>query len=147
MANTSDIWQQVAHTSCHLSSPSCSTRATQKSPTLNNKCRVFWKKSGEWTISRKMTRQKEQERGQVREIKWQPWDSKQGRNIRHPWPPFGTCSSITCTANQNSADISERELFGYYPRIHIYIHTCICGLVFCLFVGMRRRPLASSASY
>ena len=62
MANTSAIWQQAAHATYQLSSPSCSTRAIQKSLTLNEKYpRVFWKKSGEWTINRKMTRQKEQE--------------------------------------------------------------------------------------
>ena len=63
MANTSAIWQQAAHTTDQLSSPSCSTRAIQKSLTLNKKyLKVFWKKkSGEWTISRKMTRLKEQE--------------------------------------------------------------------------------------
>ena len=62
MANTSAIWQQTAHTTYQLSSPSCSTGAIQKSLTLNEKyLRVLWKKSGEWTISRKMTRQKEQE--------------------------------------------------------------------------------------
>ena len=45
MANTSAIWQQAAHTTYQLSSPSCSTRAIQKSPTLNEKyLRVFWKK-------------------------------------------------------------------------------------------------------
>ena len=56
-------WQQVAHTTYQLSSPSCLTRARQKSLTLNEKyLRVFWKKKAEeWTISRKMTRQKEQE--------------------------------------------------------------------------------------
>ena len=45
MANTSAIWQQTAHTTDQLSSPSCSTRAIQKSLTLNeNYLRVFWKK-------------------------------------------------------------------------------------------------------
>ena len=45
MANTSAIWQQAAHTTYQLSSPSCSTRAIQKSLTLNKNClRVFWKK-------------------------------------------------------------------------------------------------------
>ena len=40
----------------------CSTRAIQKSLTLNEKYLSFLeKKSGEWTISRKMTKQKEQE--------------------------------------------------------------------------------------
>ena len=60
-ANTSAIWQQAAHTTYQLSSPSCSTRAIQKSLTLNEKYLSFLgKKSGEWTISRKITRQKEQ---------------------------------------------------------------------------------------
>ena len=46
MANTSAIWQQAAHTTYQLSSPSCSTRAIQKSLTINKKdLRVFWKKS------------------------------------------------------------------------------------------------------
>ena len=61
MANTSAIWQQAAHTTYQLSSPSCSTRAIQKSLTLKKNYEFSGKKSGEWTISRKMTRQKEQE--------------------------------------------------------------------------------------
>ena len=62
MANTSAIWQQAAHTTYQLSSPSCLTRAIQKSLTLNEKYLSFLeKKAEEWTISRKMTRQKEQE--------------------------------------------------------------------------------------
>ena len=45
MANTSAIWQQAAHTTYQWSSPSCLTRAIQKSLTLNDKyLRVFWKK-------------------------------------------------------------------------------------------------------
>ena len=49
----------VASCTYHLSSPSCSTRAIQKSLTLNEKYLSFLgKKSGEWTIRRKMTRQK-----------------------------------------------------------------------------------------
>ena len=48
MANTSAIWQQAAHTTYQLSSPSCSTRAIQKSLTLNEKyLTVFWKQSQE----------------------------------------------------------------------------------------------------
>ena len=48
MANTSAIWQQAAHTTYQLSSPSCSTGAIQKSLTRNEKdLRVFWKKSQE----------------------------------------------------------------------------------------------------
>ena len=46
MANTSAIWQQAAHATYQLSSPSCSTWAIQKSLTLHKKYwKVFWKKS------------------------------------------------------------------------------------------------------
>ena len=42
---TSAIWQQAAHTTYQLLSPNCSTRAIQRSLTLNeNYMRVFWKK-------------------------------------------------------------------------------------------------------
>ena len=48
VANTSAIWQQAAHSTYQLSSPSCSTIAIQKSLTLNEKyLRVFWKKGQE----------------------------------------------------------------------------------------------------
>ena len=47
MANTSAIWQQTADTTYQLSSPSCSTRAIQKSPTLNAKYLSFLEKSQE----------------------------------------------------------------------------------------------------
>ena len=47
MANTSAIWQQVAHTTYQLSSPSCSTRAIQKSLNLNEKYLSFLEKSQE----------------------------------------------------------------------------------------------------
>ena len=53
-ANTSAIRQQVTHTICQLSSPSCSTRAIQKSLTPNKKCLTINfvdKQSGGWTIS------------------------------------------------------------------------------------------------
>ena len=59
MENTSAIWQEAARTTYQLSSPSCSTKAIQNSSILNvimkKYLRVFWKKSEEWTISRKMT--------------------------------------------------------------------------------------------
>ena len=60
MVNTSAIWQQAAHTTYQLSSLSCSTRTIQKSLTLNEKefSGEKKKKAGEWTNSRKMTRQK-----------------------------------------------------------------------------------------
>ena len=48
MANTIAIWQQAAHTTYQLTSPSCSTRAIQKSLTLKEKClRIFWGKCHE----------------------------------------------------------------------------------------------------
>ena len=53
------------------------------------------KKSGEWTISKKMTRQKEQEdyaekqeRKYKMGMKWQSYDSRQGEDIRHTQPFF-----------------------------------------------------------
>ena len=87
MANSSAIWQQAAHTTYQLSSPSCCQSAnqndnknktnnkTERKPhlTRNKKCLSFLerdtererererKKSGEWTISSKMIRQKNQE--------------------------------------------------------------------------------------
>ena len=65
MANTSATWQQAAHTTYQLSSPSCSTQAIQKSQTRNKKIlRVFWKKS--------------QENGPLAE-KWQDRKSKRTR--------------------------------------------------------------------
>ena len=61
MANTSAIWQQAAHTTYQLSSPSCSTRAIQKSLTLNENYLSFLEKSQEnGPLAEKMTRQKEQ---------------------------------------------------------------------------------------
>ena len=94
MANTSAIWQQAAHTTYQLASPSCSTRAIQKSLTLNEKyLRVFWKKE-DCTVSRKMTerarglgREKIEETGkgnQMTALRFQI-----GGDIRHPRPPFG----------------------------------------------------------
>ena len=47
IANTSAIWQQAAHTTYQLSSPSCSTRAIQKKiyiPLNKKKLRIFWRK-------------------------------------------------------------------------------------------------------
>ena len=63
MAYTRAKWQQAAPTTYQLSFPSRSTRTIQKSLTLKEIYLSFLerKKSGEWTISRKMTRQKEQE--------------------------------------------------------------------------------------
>ena len=57
MANTSAIWQQAAHTTYHLP-------AAQQELYNNKKRQIFEfsaKKSREWTISRKMSRQKQRE--------------------------------------------------------------------------------------
>ena len=52
--HTSAIWQQAAHTTYQLSSPSSSARTIQKRLTINKNIWVFWKKKSEkWTISRK----------------------------------------------------------------------------------------------
>ena len=71
MANTSAIRQQAAHTTYQLSSPSCSTRAIQKSLTLNKKYFSFLEKSQEngplaekWQDKKsKRTRQKKAKKG------------------------------------------------------------------------------------
>ena len=103
MANTRAIWQQAAHTTYQPSSPTCSTRAIQKSITLNEKYLSFLeeKNSGEWTISRKITRQKEQEdQAEKEKEKKEGEKSKRGDRKgesndsseipdRHPRPPFG----------------------------------------------------------
>jgi len=53
MANTSATWQQAAHTTDQLSSPSCSTRAMQKAHLLKKNTGEFSGKGpGEWKISR-----------------------------------------------------------------------------------------------
>ena len=64
MENASAIWRQAVHATYQLSFPSCLARAihTFKSLTFNEN--IFWelfgKTSDEWTINRKMIRQKEQ---------------------------------------------------------------------------------------
>ena len=97
-ANTSAIWQQAAHTTYQLSSPSRSTRAIQKSPTYNQNKLSFLEKSQEngplaekWQErNSKRTREKQQERRQERGTKWQPWDSRQEDDIRHHDLPTAT---------------------------------------------------------
>ena len=61
-ANSSTTRQHTAYTTNQPTPPSCQTRATQKSPSLNEKYwRIFWKKSSEELTSRhtKKKRQKE----------------------------------------------------------------------------------------
>ena len=89
MANTSIIWQQAAHATCQLLSPSRSARAIQYSTLLTKNVLEFTgKKPGEWTISRKMTSQEKQEdqaekeeNRQEREIKRQHGESRQTSDI------------------------------------------------------------------
>ena len=54
-ANTSAIWQHAAHITDQLTSPSCWTGATQKSPSLNKKNieECSGKSSAEWTSRQK----------------------------------------------------------------------------------------------
>ena len=57
MANTSAIWQQAAYinilsTNYHLTAAHQKPYNLQKGLFLNEQCwRIFWKKSGEWTIT------------------------------------------------------------------------------------------------
>jgi len=73
--------------------------------------------SGEWTISRKMTRQKEQEDYRQehttgvgkRESNDKPSDSRQGGGIRHPQPSFGV-------TQQRKKTIYRENLAGYQSK-------------------------------
>ena len=71
------------------------TEEREKKKNLNEKCwRLFWKKSGKWTISRKMARQKSKTNRKTREkigkgnqmtaLKFKTWE-----NIRHHGLPSG----------------------------------------------------------
>ena len=63
MANTSAIWQQAAHTTYQLSSPSCSTGAIQKGLTGNEKYLSFLEREKK----EKRKRKKSQENGPLAE--------------------------------------------------------------------------------
>ena len=61
MANTSAMWQQIAHTTYQLSSPCCSTRAIQKKKKKkkkneNGRDNFLEKHAGERNVSRKIRR-------------------------------------------------------------------------------------------
>ena len=97
MANTSAIRQQAAHTTYQLSTPSCSTRAIQKSLTLNEKYFSFLEKSQEngplaekWQDKKsKRTRQKNKTRKEIGT--WNQMTALRFQTegvIRHPRPPF-----------------------------------------------------------
>ena len=88
MANTSAIWQQAAHTTYQLSSPSCSTRAIHKSLTLNKKyLRVLLEKS--------------QENGSLAE----KWQDEKGRRPRQK----KTREEIRKGNQMTSPEISDRR--------------------------------------
>ena len=126
MANTSAIWQQAAHTTYQLSSPSCSIRAIQKSLTLNEKYLSFLeKKSGGSTISRKMTRQKEQkdqaEKNKRGDRKGESNDSPEipDRKLRSDIPDRQTdyTAHLTSSLHFNMVRISPTLSARYSPYV------------------------------
>ena len=97
---------------------------------------VLEKKSGEWTISRKMARQKEQEDYYQYQYSssWQknkkgdkkgesndnPEIPNRGINIRHSWPAFGEdenkfCGIIMCTDNHRKESRMVSDMNLYMP--------------------------------
>ena len=87
----------------HLSSSptlSCSTRAIQKSLTLNKKCsQIFWKKSGEWTISRKWQNRESKRSRQINMTGDRKGELNDSPEIWHPQPPF----RLTKPNNRNNS--------------------------------------------
>ena len=125
MANTSAIWQQAAHTAYQLSSPSCSTRAIQKSLTLNEK--NIWEFSGKKV--RKMDHYSLAEKCQDRKSKRTRQGKKQeigkgnqmtalrfktGGRHRHPQPLFGGCKLWL----YNEVDVINILLFFALSKLH-----------------------------
>ena len=121
MVNTSAIWQQAAHTTYQLSSPSCSTRAIQKSLTLSEKClTIFWKKSQKhgplaekWQDRKsKRTRQKNETGDRKEESSDSPEipDRGWGGDIRHPRPLFRGCIQHKFCCYLQSSDRSSYRL-------------------------------------
>ena len=115
MANTSAIGQQAAHTVYQLSSPSRSTRAIKKPEEKSQENGPLVEK---WQDKKCKTRQRKQKRRQERGIKWQPWDSRQVVNIRHPRPPseeimimiqisiLALSGSVTNITDEQEAEVS-----------------------------------------
>ena len=127
MANTSAIWQQASHTTYKLSSPSCWTRAIQKSLTLNDKyLRLFWKKkSGEWTISRKNDKT-ERARGLGRKKTREIGKGNQMTALR-----FQTRGRHqTSTASLPGCELETGHLTHQNCRVYIYIYTHILSSQF-----------------
>ena len=100
MANTSAIWQQAAHTTDQLSSPSCSTRAIQKSLTLNEIFLSFPEKSqknGQLTEKlqdRKIKRTRQKKREKKKEKKKKRGDRKGESNDSPEIPDRRVTSDI-----------------------------------------------------
>ena len=61
MANTSAMWQQIAHTTYQLSSPCCSTRATHTQKNTKMAEIIFWKNRQENGMSAERLEDTEQE--------------------------------------------------------------------------------------
>ena len=80
-----NLWQQAAHTTYQLSSPSCSTKAIQKSLTLNETYwRVFWRKKSQengplaekWQDRKSKRTRQEKEENKKKKTKSKEWDRK-----------------------------------------------------------------------
>ena len=98
MANISAIYMAASST-YHLPSPSCSTRAIQKSQTLNEKyLRVFWRK--------KKKKEKSQENGPLAE-KWQDRKSKRSQGRKKRWDRKGE--------SNDSPEIPDRRVTWNIP--------------------------------
>ena len=116
MANTSAIWQQASHTTYQLSSPSRSTRAIQKSQTLNEKyLRIFWKKVRRMDHYQKNDKT-ERARGLVRKTK--RGDRKRESNDSPEIPDRRMTSDIPGLPFGGGGGGREREREGehsYFP--------------------------------
>ena len=113
MANTSAIWQQAAHTTNQLSSPSCSTRAVQKNLILNEKYLSFLEKS--------------QENGPLAE-KWQDRKSKRTRR-KKTREEIGKGNQMTALRFQTGGkhQTSPASLWGPPTTTHTNAHIWCCN--------------------
>ena len=139
MTNTSPMWQQAAHTTYQLSFPSCLARAihTFKSLTFNEN--IFWelfgKTSDEWTINRKMIRQKEQAKfvpvnTALTIITWQDVCSVNIALTISIWHELRSCSH--CTDNPYMARSSFSFTLHWqllYDTKFVLIHTALTIII------------------
>ena len=132
--DTSAIQQQAAHTTDQLSSPSHSRRAKQKKPNSSWKMfESFLEKSQEngplaekW-LHRKSerTRQKKQEWRQEREIKWLPWDFRQGeRRQTYPASLRGLEYKYIAASKVNYKQNNKQTYKQNWRKPHM-IQTCL----------------------